>query len=97
MKREYKEGRLKVFLTGARLLSAEEISRLPADKQAAVKADSGQGLWIEVPCPENACSTEGDKITLPAGGVVGGEKKGLWLNLFCPEDQCMIEQPTALP
>ena len=97
MKREFKEGRLKVFLPDARPLTAEEISQLPREKQAAATAAGKQGLWIEVPCPENACSTEGDKITLPAGGVVGGEKKGLWLNLFCPEDQCMFEQPSALP
>ena len=97
MKREFKEGRLKVFFTGARLLSAEEIAQLPEEKHAAVNDAGKQGLWIEVPCPENACSTEGDKITLPAGGVVGGERKGLWLNLFCPEDQCLFEQPTALP
>ena len=97
MKREFKEGRLKVFITGARLLSAEEVSQLPEEKQSAAAAAGDQGLWIEVPCPENACSTEGDKITLPAGGIVGGEKKGLWLNLFCPEDQCVLEQPSALP
>lgn len=97
MKREFKEGRLKVFLTDARLLSAEEISQLPKKKQAAAKAAGRQGLWIEVPCPQNACSAEGDKITLPAGGIVGGEKKGLWLSLFCPEDRCLFEQPTALP
>ncbi|KPJ76242.1 MAG: hypothetical protein AMJ54_12425 [Deltaproteobacteria bacterium SG8_13] len=96
MKRDIKEGQLKVYLTNARLLSEEEIRRLPEEKRAAVSAAGKPGLWIEVPCPENACAVEGDKITLPAGEVVG-ETKGLWLSLFCPEDQCLFQEPTALP
>ena len=96
MKRDITEGRLTVFVSDARLLSEEEITQLPEEKRAAVAAAGRQGLWIEVPCPDNACSVDGDKITLPAGGVVGSEAKGLWLSLFCPEDQCVLEQPSAL-
>jgi hypothetical protein len=95
MKKEIQKDRLKVFITGARLLSEAEIAGLPEKKLRSV---SGQnGLWIEVGCPEGSCSLERDKITLPAGGVVPEEAKGIWLSLFCPEDQCMIEQSSDLP
>jgi hypothetical protein len=68
---------------------------LPRDKREAVSAKAG--LWIEVACPEGACSLDKNKITLPAGGVAPNETKGIWLSLFCPENQCMIEQSPDLP
>ena len=95
MKKEIQKDRLKVFIQDARLLSEAELAGLPAKKREAVLGKSG--VWIEVACPEGACSLERDKITLPAGGVVSDEAKGLWLSLFCPEDQCMIEQSSDLP
>jgi hypothetical protein len=95
MKKEIQKDRLKVFIQDARLLSEAEKAALPAEKREA--ASGKTGLWIEVGCPEGACSLEGDKITLPAGGIVPKEAKGIWLSLFCPENQCMIEQNTDLP
>lgn len=95
MKKEIRNDRLKVFVEDARLMSDNERSALPLDKREAVSGKSG--LWIEVLCPEGACSLENNKITLPAGGVVPKETKGIWLSLFCPENQCMIAQSTDLP
>ncbi len=95
MKKEIKKNRLKVFIENARLVSADEVSALPVEKREAVKDKNG--LWIEVQCPEGACSVDKDKITLPAGGIVPKETKGIWLNLFCPENQCTIESYTDLP
>ena len=94
MNREIKNTRLKVFVDNARLLSEDEQAALPSEKRSA--ASGKEGLWIEVACPEGACSLEEGKVTLPAGGVTPKETKGkgLWLNLFCPDDQCMIEQGT---
>jgi hypothetical protein len=97
VKKAVKNDRLKVFLPNARLLTEEEIAGLPAEKRGAVKVAGGDGLWIEVDCPEGSCSIDGSKITIPAGGVTPGESKGIWLNLFCPEDQCELEQSTDLP
>ena len=95
MKKEIRNDRLKVFIEGARLVSDHEQADLPRDKREAVSGKSG--LWIEVACPEGACSLEKDKITLPAGGVAPKETRGTWLSLFCPENQCMIVQSTGLP
>ncbi len=95
MKREIQRDRLKVFIEDARLLSEAEQAGLPMEKRQAVSGK--KGIWIEVSCPEGACSLERDKITLPAGGVVPKEAKGIWLSLFCPENECLIEQSTDLP
>lgn len=95
MKKEIQKTLLKVFIEDARPLSEDEQARLPREKREAV-ADK-TGLWIEVACPEGSCSTEGDKITLPAGGIAPGESKGIWLSLFCPENRCVIEDNVALP
>ncbi|MGA6925296.1 MAG: hypothetical protein WBY88_06415 [Desulfosarcina sp.] len=95
MKKEIVKDRLKVFIEDARLLSDVEQAELPQEKREAVSGKTG--LWLEVACPEGACSLDKTKITLPAGGVVPKEAKGLWLSLFCPENQCSIDQSTDLP
>jgi hypothetical protein len=60
-----------------RLLSDREQVDLPREKRESVSGKAG--LWIEVGCPEGACSLDKNKITLPAGGVVSKVTKGLWL------------------
>jgi hypothetical protein len=95
MKKDIQKERLKVFIQDARMLSDNEITSLPREKREAVTGKTG--LWLEVVCPEGACSLERDKITLPAGGVIPKETKGIWLSLFCPENECLIEQSTDLP
>ncbi len=95
MKKEIKSDRLQVFIEDARLIPDTEVALIPRDKREAVAGKAG--LWIEVVCPEGACSLDKQKITLPAGGIVPKETKGLWLSLFCPENQCMITEGTDLP
>ena len=95
MKNEIKTTQLKVFIQDAKVLSKDEQRTLPEEKLKSTEAKTG--IWIEVTCPEGACSIEGDKITLPAGGVIPKESKGIWLSLFCPENQCAIEGSADLP
>ncbi|MEE4609192.1 MAG: hypothetical protein V2L15_09925 [Desulfobacteraceae bacterium] len=90
-----KKTKFTVFIPEARVISEGEKAALPKEKQDAVAGKAG--LWVEVRCPEGACSQKGDKITLP-GGVAPAEKpRGIWLNLFCPDNQCLIRQYTDLP
>jgi hypothetical protein len=96
VKHDVKSARLKVFLPGARVLEASEIEAMPEGKKASASA-AGTGIWVEVPCPQDACSAEGDRITIPAHGVSPEETKGTWLSLFCPEGQCMFEEGTDVP
>jgi hypothetical protein len=98
MSQSISSDRIKVYLQNTRLLSAEECANLPAAKRKAAEASGKSGIWVEVACPEGACTAGSGTITIPAG-VVNGEtkKKGVWLNLFCPDDQCVIEQGTDLP
>jgi len=86
---------LKVFIQDARHLSEDEQANLLREKREA--ASDKPGLWVEVACPAGVCLTEGDKITLPAGGIVPKESKGIWLGLFCPENQCLIDDEMDLP
>lgn len=97
VKHDVKSARLKVFLPGARILAESEIEALPEEKKASASKAGGSGIWVEVPCPPDACSAEGDRITIPAHGVSPEETKGIWLSLFCPEDQCMFEESTDVP
>jgi hypothetical protein len=89
------KNRLKVFIPEARVLTEDEKAVLPRDKKEAVA--SKPGLWIEVLCPEGACSQEGDRITLPSGAAETGGVKGIWLNVFCPDNQCELRSYTDLP
>lgn len=95
MKQEINKSRLTVFVEEARLVPEEEIAAIEERKRASV-ADKN-GIWIEVACPEGACSLDKDRITLPASGVTSKETKGMWLSLFCPENQCQFYQATDAP
>ncbi len=89
-----KDSRFKVFIENARILPEHEISELPEEKQKAVIGK--RGIWVEVDCPEGACSVENDQITLPVGSISDKENKGVWLRLFCPDNQCSIDESTDL-
>lgn len=90
-----KDTRFKVFIENARLLPEQEISELPDEKRNAVTGK--EGIWVEVDCPEGACSVDKDQITLPVSGVNTKDTKGIWLRLFCPDNQCSIDESTDLP
>jgi len=86
--------RFKFFLPDARVLSGDEIDRLPAEKVKSVKAAGREGLWLEINCPDDSCLDAEGRITLSAKE---SEDKGIFLNLFCPEGSCEIVQGTDLP
>ena len=56
MKKEIQETRLKVFIENARVLPESEVSSLSQEKREAVSGKTG--LWLDVDCPEGACSLE---------------------------------------
>ena len=68
MEKKINQDRLKVFIEDARIIPDEELSLLPRDKREAVSGK--RGVWIEVACPDGACSVDKEKITLPAGGMI---------------------------
>jgi len=103
---QHTEGvRLKVFAPGARLLTAEEIRALPADKREAAPGAGTEGVWLEVLCSREDCLSDKQGIAVPVQGVTekeraslsGKQEKGFWLNLFCPEDSCVLEQSSDVP
>ena len=89
--------RFKFFLPDARVLSADEITALPADKKTAAQATGKEGLWIEIYCPDTSCLDEKGHISIPSTGKATEKEKGTWLKLFCPEGQCEITQSSGLP
>jgi len=97
--------RLTVFAPKARLLTADEIQALPADKREAAAAAGPEGVWLEVPCSREECLSDKQGIAVPVRGVTekeraslaGKEKRGFWLNVFCPEDSCLLPQSGDLP
>jgi hypothetical protein len=95
MTKDTNNTRFTVFIENTRILAEHEISQLPEEKRNAVKGK--QGIWVEVDCPEGACSVEKDQITLPVGSTTSKDTKGVWLRLFCPDNQCSIEESTDLP
>jgi hypothetical protein len=89
--------RLTFYFPGLRVLRPDEIEVLPDRKRKAAAASGRQGVWLEVPCPKEACFKGEDKVcidVLPAGHESG---RGLWLNVFCPESSCLITSGTDLP
>ncbi len=91
------EKRFAFYFPGLRMLSNAEIDALPADKRRAAEGSGRSGVWLEIPCPDDACRSEGGKICIDAVGVAGKEDRGIWLNIFCPEDSCLFKGGTDLP
>jgi len=91
-----KEFQFKFFLPNARLLSENEIEDLPAEKKKYAANSGGNGIWLEINCPDGSCLDSHGRITLPTSK--SDEKgKGTFVELFCPEDSCEILQSTDLP
>ena len=92
-----KKSLFRFFLPNARILGKEEIAALPPEKIKAAEADTRDGLWLEIVCPDASCIDGKGNITIPAKGAEQQKEKGLFLNLFCPEKSCEIVQGTDLP
>jgi hypothetical protein len=85
---------VRVFIPKARLLTGAEIQALPVkDKEPA----GGEGLWVEVACPDESCTVDGGRICLPATSASTKKGKGAWLKIFCPEDRCYFDDASGLP
>ena len=85
---------IRVFIPKARLLSAAEIKALPVkDKDPA----GGDGLWVEVACPDDSCTIDGGRICLPGALASTKKDEGAWLKIFCPEDRCYFDNASDLP
>jgi hypothetical protein len=85
------EGRIKVFVPGARLLGSEEIRRLPEESTSGRTAE---GVWLEIACPDRSCVISEGRIALEVTCARDQESEGAWMKLFCPENQCFPEQAT---
>jgi len=97
--------RLTVFAPRARLLTAEEVRALPADKREAAASGGTEGVWLEVLCSREECLSGKQGIAVPVQGVTdkeraslsGKQERGFWLTLFCPEDSCVLDQSSDVP
>jgi len=85
---------IRVFVPNARTLTSREIEALPGPEKEAAGA---KGLWLEVACPDGACTVEGGAICLPATAAAREKHKGIWLKIFCPEDRCYFDSASSLP
>lgn len=89
------EKRFTFYFPGLRLLSNAEIEALPEEKR---KAASGRpGVWLDVPCPRDACVQGDGKICIDALPAARQGDRGVWMNIFCPEDSCLFNSGTDLP
>ena len=87
------EERIKVFVPGARLLASAEIMGLTEEDETK----GGEGVWLEVACPDRDCVVGEGKIALQVICARDKESEGVWTRLFCPEESCFAEQATDIP
>lgn len=87
--------RLKVFVPKARHLTHEEIMAIPEESRKEMP-QVGDGVWLEVPCPERDCVISEGKIALHVICAREKESEGLWMKLFCPEERCFAENASDL-
>lgn len=85
------------FLPGSRVLSGSEVMNLPDEKRSAAQAAGLEGVWLEIPCPDDSCINQSGKICLPALGSDAKPDRGIWLNIFCPQDRCLYHGGLELP
>ncbi len=64
-----------VFVPGVRYLTELEISQLPQLRVRLAETSDPKGIWLDVPCPDLACLSGEDRITLQATGVLGKKKE----------------------
>jgi hypothetical protein len=87
----------RVFVTHARVLPQEKLGTLSDQEKAFEKSCSDRGVWLEIFCPDDACMTEEERISLPVFCEDPHVKKTVALELFCPGDSCEVVEPTKLP
>jgi len=77
------------YFPNARVLDSSDVTALADEKKKAAERAGGNGVWLEVRCPDGSCVTSDGKVTLDAVGADVKKDKGIWLNVFCPEDSCL--------
>jgi len=58
------------------------------------KNDHQRDPWLRVFCPDKACLTEEEQLSVPAVEPTPVERQGAWLGTFCPDKRCEAETPT---
>ena len=85
------------FFPGLRMLSRSEIDALPETRRKAAEASGEPGVWLDVPCPKEACFNRKGKVCIDTLPAEREEREGLWLRAFCPEYSCLATGGTDLP
>jgi hypothetical protein len=60
------------------------------------KKENPRDPWLSVFCPDDACLTEEEYLSLASSWKAHDERRGAWLEVFCPDDRCTAETPTKL-
>lgn len=60
------------------------------------KNDQKRDPWLSVFCPDEACLTEEEHLSIASSRPAHAERRGAWLEVFCPEDSCLAETPTKV-
>jgi hypothetical protein len=89
--------RMTFYFPGLRMLSRAEIDALPESRRTAAESSGDSGVWLEVPCPKEACFKGKGKVCIDALPAEREEREGLWLRAFCPEYSCLASGGTDLP
>jgi len=85
--------KLKVFVPNARNLTADEVMNIPEESKGHI-ADAGNGVWLEVNCPDRDCVLGEGRIALHVVCARDKDSESLWMRLFCPEDRCFADRAT---
>ena len=73
------------YFPGLRMLSRSEIDALPESRRKAADDSGEPGVWLDVPCPKDACFNWKCKVCIDTLAADREEREGLWLRTFCPD------------
>lgn len=91
------EGRKRVFVTHAQVLSEEQRRGLTEEEKEFEQNCQGRGVWLELFCPNDACLTEMERFEIPVFCTDPQAGRQIWLNLFCPDGSCEVFEASKLP
>ena len=87
----------RVFVTHSQVLSDEQRQSLTDEEKAYEASCTSRGVWLELFCPDDACFTEEERVSIPVFCEDPNAGKKLWLKLFCPGGDCEINEASQLP
>jgi hypothetical protein len=91
------DGPRRIFLPKARSLSQDELGTLTEKETAFARECKDKGIWLELFCPDDVCSTEEERIKLSVFCEHPEHDHSLWLDIFCPGGSCDVNEPSKLP